>query len=448
MDGSFFAKAYGSAVIAMTMVGQRRIPYLPEEQLREMRDKRVRWMVRYAAETVPFYRDFFRSERIDPGEIQCAEDLDRFPLIDKQVVREQPERFVSTSRWGRTALPFPTTGSTGAPLTVFHDRYSLLANAAYSEREREAVRRVVGRGLNHRAISIDYSTSTGHLSRGFLRENTFLPIGAKRTSLSLLEPMERIVAAINECRPVVISSYGSYLELLFKTIATQGIPMHLPKVLVYASDVMTDGGKHLIEEDLGVTVLSKYNAVEAFKIGFSCEERTGFHLHDGLTHVKIVDADGQRVAKGEKGEVVISNLINRGTVLLNYRLGDVASATDERCPCGRTLPLLASLEGRIEDIIHLPDGRFVHPRLVCGVLENRAEVVQYQLIQHEPDVFEFRLATVDRAAFERIIGDILIDLRGLLGQSVTIEAMHYEKLKPHGAGRKFRPVLSLITRNL
>jgi hypothetical protein len=69
------------------------------------------------------------------------------------------------------------------------------------------------------------------------------------------------------------------------------------------------------------------------------------------------------------------------------------------------------------------------------------------LIQHEPDVFEFRLATVDRVAFERIIGDILTDLRRLLGKSAIIEAVHYEKLEPYGGGRKFRPVLSLVKRN-
>jgi phenylacetate-CoA ligase len=130
MNGGIFTKAYGSAVIALNMIGQRRIPYVPSEQLRQMRDRRVRQMGLYAAKTVPFYRDLFRREGIDPGEIRTAGDLDRLPLIDKQVVRKQPERFVSNSRWGRAAVPFPTTGSTGAPLTVFHDRYSLLANAA------------------------------------------------------------------------------------------------------------------------------------------------------------------------------------------------------------------------------------------------------------------------------------------------------------------------------
>jgi len=437
-------KAYGTVIIARHLIGQRRIPYLPDDQLSELRDKRLRQMVRYAAETVPYYRDFFLREGLDPAKIRSVADLHRLPLIDKKLVRQQPERFVSASQWGKTAIPFPTTGSTGTPLTVLHDRHSLLTNAAYSEREREAVREALGGRDRFRVVAIDYETSTGNLSRGFLQQHTFLPVGGNRFSISLKEPMEHIIAAINRLRPEVIASYGSFVELLFRTLTSRGIQMHLPKLVLFGSDMMTDAGRRLIETQFGVVVLSRYNAVEAFKIGFSCRERTGYHLHDDLTHVRVVDKNGNTVAAGEPGEVVISNLVNRGTVLLNYRLGDLASTTDEPCPCGRHLPLLAGLEGRVEDIIRLRDGTYVHPRLVCGILESRSQVVQYQLIQHKTDIFELRLATVDDAAFEKVAGGIVADLRQLLGQAVAIDAVHHEQLEPLGRARKLRPVLSLV----
>jgi phenylacetate-CoA ligase len=182
--------------------------------------------------------------------------------------------------------------------------------------------------------------------------------------------------------------------------------------------------------------------VEAFKIGFLCEERRGFHIHEDLCHVKIVDAKGKKAANGEKGEVVISNFVNRGTVLLNYRLGDVGLLSNERCSCGRTLPLLSELEGRVEDILFLPDGRFIHPRAIWGMIKKRDEVLKYQLIQHEPQRFELRLVTVDRRSYQQVVSRILVDLKNLLGTSVIIESAYYEELKPQERG-KFRPVLSL-----
>ncbi|UCC76528.1 MAG: phenylacetate--CoA ligase family protein, partial [Anaerolineales bacterium] len=184
-------------------------------------------------------------------------------------------------------------------------------------------------------------------------------------------------------------------------------------------------------------------AVEAFKIGFTCEERTGFHLHEDLTYVKIVDSSGRRLPPDEKGEVIISNLVNRGTVLLNYRLGDIAALSHEPCPCGRTFVMLSDLEGRVEDILHLPDGSFVHPRLVWKLFKHRTGVLRYQLIQHALDTFELRLTTIDRSAFDRVIGEVIADLRQLLGQDAIIDAVYQAEFQPY-TGAKFRPVLSLL----
>ena len=68
-------------------------------------------------------------------------------------------------------------------------------------------------------------------------------------------------------------------------------------------------------------MLSRYGAVECFRIGYTCEHDEGFHIHESLCDLKIVGPDGTRLADGEPGEVVISNLVNRATVLLNYNLG-------------------------------------------------------------------------------------------------------------------------------
>jgi phenylacetate-CoA ligase len=86
--------------------------------------------------------------------------------------------------------------------------------------------------------------------------------------------------------------------------------------------------------------------MEAGTIGFQCERREGFHLNVDLCAVRIVDAEGRTVPPGTSGDIVISSLDNRATVLLNYRIGDRGTLSPQPCPCGRSLPLLASLEGR------------------------------------------------------------------------------------------------------
>lgn len=438
-----FSKIVGRIVAGRSRVGQSRVPYLPPEKLREMRDTRLRELVRYAARTVPYYRRLFRAQGIDPAAIRVAEDLDRLPLLEKEAVRQEPRLFVSESRRGQTAVPFVTSGTTGSPLTVFCDRDYLLSQAGFNKRENDVIRNLLGNTESLRKLILNYEGSNSTTLRRFLQRYRFRPALSEPPRAWVDDPVEHVIDALNDYRPDVLGSYGSYLEALFRMVAARDMDVHMPRAVLYFTDAMTDGGKRLFEDTLGIPVLSHYNAAEAFKIGFTCEERTGFHLHEDLTYVKIVDSSGRRLPPDEKGEVVISNLVNRGTVLLNYRLGDIAALSHEPCPCGRTFVMLADLEGRVEDILHLPDGSFVHPRLVWKLFKHRAGVLRYQLIQHALDTFELRLTTIDRSAFDRVIGEVIADLRQLLGQDAIIDAVYQAEFQPY-TGAKFRPVLSLL----
>ena len=151
------------------------------------------------------------------------------------------------------------------------------------------------------------------------------------------------MAEINRVRPTLLIAYGSFIELLFGTVKARGLQLHTPLAVLYVSDHLTDIGRRVVEDDFGVKVISNYSAAEALRIGFSCLANDGFHLHSDLAHVRIVDEEGRDVPAGESGEVLVSNLVNRGTVLLNYRLGDQGSLArgagvcpaDGRCRASR-----------------------------------------------------------------------------------------------------------------
>lgn len=430
----------GNAVVLSSLRGQRRVPYLPEEEIIRRRDERIRETVAYAAATVPYYRDLFARERIDPREIVSAADLERLPLTSKAEVQRDPDRFISTSRLGRESITFHTSGSTGMPLRFHHDRRSLLRNIALAERQRHVEVRLVGKEIRYLKVSLVRAGGTGAQVRSLYDRHTFIPVKPRRRGVLSTQPLDRIVAEINDLQPDVIRANGSELELLVRYVAA-GARMHMPRVFSYGSDMMTEEAKALIEQDFGVPLLSHYNATEAFQIGYLCEERRDFHLQSDLCHVLVVSPEGTKAAASERGEVVITNLVNRGTVLLNYRLGDVAVLRDGQCSCGRTFPLLSQLEGRVEDVIYLDDATLIHPRLVWDVIKKHPGVAQYQLVQREPRRFELRLVTAERADFERIARPLAVDLRHLLG-GAEIDVGHHEALEP-GPGGKFRAVMAL-----
>ena len=442
MIRSYFDKIRGNAVVFTEARGQRRIPYLSRRKLEALRDSRVRALIEYAASTVPFYRDLFRKKAIDPRTIRTATDLGILPRLSREDVRMDPRRFLSSTRHGRNAVAFVTSGTTGTPLTVFHDQHSLLANIAFGERERAVVTGACGRGFGYREMAIYYPGSTSGKVWDFYRRKTWIPVRPQRLVLSVLDPHEQIIAAINRFRPDVLISYGSYLETLFRIVARQGKSLHRPRLLISTADAMSAEGKRFINDTFAIPTVSHYNAVEAFKIGFVCEAQQSFHLHEDLCHVNIVDKAGNTVPDGQVGEVVITNLVNRGTVLLNYRLGDMASISTAVCGCGRNLRLLSELDGRKEDIIFLPNGEFIHPRAIWGVLKSRDEVIQGQLIQHEPLAFELRLVTGDLDAYRRVADGIVNDLQHMLGEAAIIDHAFWPRIET-AKGGKFRPVIAL-----
>ena len=414
------------------------MPFLPEERVRARADERARTIADHAARSVPHYRRHFR-----PGEIRGVADLAELPPLDKAAVRDEPAEFRSSAPAASEGLSLRTTGSTWDPLTVFHDRRSLLENIAFAERERAVETRFVGRSLRYVALDLGLgrTITTPQEVRAYYDRSCYRPLRPRHHSVGVDEPLDEVVATINRLRPDVVRGYGTYLELLFRTALAEGLSLHTPKVAVYTADGMTDEGRRLVEERFGVPVLSQYSAVEVFRIGFFCEERGAHHVHEDLCALSVVGADGRPVPDGEPGEVVVSNLVNRGTILLNYRLGDVAHIVPGPCACGRTSRLLSVIEGRVSQIVHLPDGSFVHPFAVWAPVKLLEGVVRYQLVQHEPDRFELRLVAVDRAAYDSVAPRVAAELRTTL-RGATVETTYHERLE-QGRGGKFSPVVAL-----
>lgn len=436
---SVFHRVAGNLVVLAHARGQRAAAYRPVRRWEADRDARIASTVRFAARTVPFYRRLFAGAGIDPRGIESPEGLDALPLLDKQTVRSDPDAFVSRSLRGTRSVPFVTSGSTGEPLRVHHDLVSLLANMAYGERARKT--RGLGGGRSPRMVSFSREAGTGDKVHALYRKWTYVPHRPERIHGRIDRPFQEAIELINRHRPDVVTGYGSFLEALYRFIVANGIDVHRPARIGYFSDGMSAAGRQLITRALGVPILSNYTAIECFKIGFTCEAESGFHVHADVCHLRIVDENGGDVPAGGSGEIVISNLLNRGSVLLNYRLGDLGRMATDPCPCGRTFPVLAELEGRKEDLLFLDTDRVIHPRALWSVFSQLPDVVQYQLIQHGRRTFELHVVTRDAASSLEMAGLAAAGMRQLLGDVEIDVVAGQEPLT--GPGGKVRPAISL-----
>jgi phenylacetate-CoA ligase len=427
--------------LALRAHGQTRFPFIDPDEVRTARDRAVRRMVGHAWRTVPWYREALRARGLRREDLTTAGDLARLPFLEGHDLQVRPDSLASTEHPRDRCLTLRSGGSTGTPHGVRHDPGSVIANVAHGERDRAIVARHLGRWAGYRQLSFAPPFASGPEIQAFVGERTVRPAGARieRLTASVFEDFDAAAARIDRERPDVVQGYGSYVGALFRHISADGRQRHRPRVVTYSSDALSEADRRLIEEELGIPVLGRYQAIEALKIAFQCGAGPWMHVNEDLYPVRIVDDAGRTVADGEPGHVVVSNLVNRATVLLNYRLEDRARRVPGPCPCGRTLPRMSVPEGRSDDWIALPSGEVLHPLAVRTLFVDEAEVWEYQVIQESPTRFRVNLVVAPGAAREELGRRAESKFAARLGPGTTVAIAFVGKLArtPGGKVRGF-----------
>lgn len=153
---------------------------------------------------------------------------------------------------------------------------------------------------------------------------------------------------VKKFSPHFIFGLGSYIDPFFCYMAQNNLKLPDLKVVTYGGDHLRPEVKSIIEQRF-CPVFNSYVAVETGNIAFECDAHCGYHLNIDTCAVGIADKDDFPVSPGIKGEIVISNLINKGTVLLNYKLGDIGVMDEDNatCKCGRNLPFFKESYGQV-----------------------------------------------------------------------------------------------------
>lgn len=437
-------RAWWSGYCLFHALGQTKIPFAPPEKWKALQEKRVKWIIRHAYESVPFYRSYMLKKGLRPSDFSSASDLHKLPLISKRDLVKNPESFLSTRCQKDQCLELRTSGTTSRFVSIWHDRRSLILRLGYAERERMVITQLLKKSLRYRVLVFVYPDSTLEALLRFYDQNIFLPRSVKPNRLitSTANTLSANLDLLNQYKPDILVTYGGYLGVFFRYAVAHKKKIHKPRIAIYGAGSLPEPDRQLIKEELQIPILSVYNACEALNLGFTCELGKGFHLHSDLCVVSLVDKKGEPVKPGECGEVVISNLVNRAMVLLNYRLGDLAVLSKRSCECGRTFPWLECLQGKTYEIIELPDGQVVDPGLLWSVFKKRKEVQGYQVVQQGPWSFAAKILPTEGINMKTLDKELRRELQSIFGDKAQVDIL-FVKDFPVTAGRKFRPVVPL-----
>jgi phenylacetate-CoA ligase len=434
---NWLVKSYWSAFVLWNLRREADLPFWPLERVLGIQNRRIRSIVKHAYEYVPFYRDAMLKGGLRPEDLRTAQDLERLPLVSKDQLVHEPERFRSRYYQDRNGLTLRSSGTTGLGVAIRTDAKALFLALAHGHRSRLAMAPFVGRRIGYREAEIIRFASVNSQMRRYFDAHSWTPKGIdlRRLTVDIDAPYAENLAALDQFRPDVVVGYGSYLGAYFRWLNEQGLDFHRPKLLYYGGDRMPDADRIFIEQELGVPVWSSYQATEALRLAYQCELRQGFHVSLDQVAVRVLDPAGNPVGPGGTGECVISNLTNRATVMLNLRLGDIVTLASDACPCGRTLPCIERIEGRSDDLIQRPDGSATSAYGILHRLQEVPEIGQVQLVQQELGRFHLRVVNSPKVDWPEARPRLESVLRSVLGDDIHLTIEPVDRIPPEPGGK-------------
>ena len=338
----------------------------PREYILAFQKERLENLLQHAYKTTPYYRALLETETADISEI---------PSLEKRNIREQLERLCSDEFPQQKCIMNATGGSTGTPLTFYQDRnYWNQRNLSVYYFDRWA-----GWDFGESQLiiwgALSDVESDGHWKyqlNNFWRNHHWLN-GFRLTDAT----MQTVFQKMNRCHPQTILAYPSSLYQFATFLYESGmVPRWNLKGIIASAEMLHSHYRSLAETVFSTKVYNRYGGREVGLIAMECKEGR-MHINCRDLYLEIDSHDPYTIP----GDILITQLNNYAMPFIRYRIGDIGRLSDEMCPCGNQLPILAELLGRSTATFRTRTGTLIHGGYFTQQFYNVVGVNQFQLIQ-------------------------------------------------------------------
>lgn len=362
----------------------------PHRSARQIQDK-LRQLLLHAATHSDFYRQRLAAINIAELSLQSFRHI---PLLTRDELRNQREAIdcVVTPREHGSLMDVTTSGSTGSPVSIKASAYvaaiwwaNTLRDHIWHQRDASlkagALRwRVQNQGMAPAGIDLpDWGepfTQFFHTGPACFA-NSASPVSAQ-------------VEWLIKQQPDYLVTHPSNLQALLDELATDKALRVTLKQVRTVGEAIDDSLRVRCQEILGAKLVDFYSTEELGYVALQCPRHDHYHVLTDSVYVEILRDDGSPCETGEVGKLVITSLTNYATPLIRYEIGDMAEVGPP-CGCGRTLPVLRRINGRVRNMLRMPDGSSKWPNLGFRAIMAVAPLQQFQLVQTDVEALELKL---------------------------------------------------------
>jgi len=387
----------------------------PPELVERKQLEQLSALVTHARETVPHYRDSLRAAGLEEGEPLTAEAWRCVPILSRAQVQALGEQLRSGRPPAELGEPgvVRSSGSTGSPVRVLGTPMQQMVWGAITIRDHLWHRRNLGARMamirtppdsrrldpSASAPKRDPGERYEHHADDWGRPVSMLYRTGPCDVLGIFTPLDEQLRWLQASAPAYLLTYPTNALALAEYCLARGETIPSLREVRFFSESLPDGVREACRQAWNVPSSDMYSAREVGYFALQCPEHPHYHVQSESMRLEVLRDDGSPCAPGEVGRVVVTPLHAFAQPLLRYEIGDLAEVGPP-CPCGRGLPVLSRVLGRVRNMVVLADGTRRWPTLPNGPMRQIVPYEAMQYFQHPDRHIEVRIVSAREVSAE------------------------------------------------
>ena len=331
------------------------IEYKSRDELHALQAENMSTFLKHAVENVPYYSKFKENLELSPNTVHA--DIKEFPILTKEIINEKGSELLS--KLDNSGKRYKTGGTSGQSATILRDKSEYVHSA--DEYFNSMIGIVPGKSrlLIRRAESVyfaknahDVKYSANPISKTYIVSPAYMDN----------ERLELLFSVYSSKKPKLIMGITDPIYRFANYIIESNLKTYPVESIQLGGQTLMPQHKKIIEKAFKTDkIFDGYGSTEFGTVAQQCEKADKWHYIPEIHYLEVLDDNYKEVEAGKSGQFIVTNLWKRNMPLIRYQIDDIAVMSDEKCACGRGLPMVAKFEGRRIESVVSPKHTYMTP---------------------------------------------------------------------------------------
>jgi len=399
---------------------------LSEKELIDLQNKGLENILKNTLENVPYYSGL----EYDP-KISAVENLKRFPILTKEILRKNSDRLISKKYQKKNLRKNYSSGSSGVQSFSYSEKKNVFYLQGLSYHW------YMWGGLKIGDPILQFGISPKRTLPKKLKD-IFFKLSYEEAFTLDEKDYKRIYNNLIKKKIKYIIGYPSAINQLADYMIKNNLKHTIKSIISLGDKLFSNFEENFKNAFNNPLVIDTYGCAEGLMI--ACRyDIPYYYISAPHVYIEIVDEEGNDVKDGELGHVLVTCFTNLAQPFIRYKLGDLAiKLPKENYPKNRRFnyPLLEKIVGRETDIIETPNGKKLIVHSFTGIFEYFPDIRQFKIIQNDHQSINIKYIVDDLIPLQKdTLNHIKTKIDKLTNNTLNVVFEKVDYIKPAPSGK-------------